>query len=296
MTRLPTSDFLMRDFWAGWRRWAAWTAYAASVLLLGKLRSSSHAEFSTESLALLPVIAIAWLGGQGNGLIAACIAALTWLMEDIFGGYRFSSSWIQAANAATHLTTYSLVAFLVSKVRLQIQREHEQATRDVLTGLLNRRAFFSAGAIEVERSRRYEHPLAVFFLDLDHFKLLNDTRGHEAGDLALRKTADSLLASLRSTDQVCRLGGDEFAALLPEIGYDEAIEAGKKIAAAVNKALADFPPVTASIGLAWFGADDRNFPEMVKVADKLMYEAKTAGKSALRSQRFPAGDGATRGS
>lgn len=165
-------------------------------------------------------------------------------------------------------------------------RAHEQATRDVLTGLQNRRAFLEAGIYEVERSKRYAYHLAVVFLDLDDFKQLNDTKGHDAGDAVLQATAKALLGALRSSDRVARLGGDEFSALLPEIEYAEAVEAGRKISIAVNNALREFPPVTVSIGIAWFGKVDRSFQAMLKAADELLYEVKESGKNNMLSQSF----------
>ena len=83
------------------------------------------------------------------------------------------------------------------------------------------------------------------------------------------------------------MGGDEFALLLLEIGYEAAVEAGRKISIAVDIALQGFPPVKVSIGIAWFGEADRSFPAMLKAADELMYEVKKNGKDNVRSRRFP---------
>ena len=83
------------------------------------------------------------------------------------------------------------------------------------------------------------------------------------------------------------MGGDEFAVLLLEIGYEAAVEAGRKISTAVDTALKGFPPVKGSIGIAWFGEADRSFPAMLKAADELMYEVKKSGKNNVRSRHFP---------
>ncbi|MEN6587526.1 MAG: GGDEF domain-containing protein, partial [Sulfuricella sp.] len=147
---------------------------------------------------------------------------------------------------------------------------------------------FASIFYEVERAKRYARPLTVIFLDLDDFKQLTDTKGHNAGDAALQATAKALLSTLRSSDRVARMGGDEFAVLLPEIGYDAAVEAGRKISIAVSKALEAFAPVKASLGIAWFGEADRMFPEMLKAADGLMYEGKESGKGDMRPRRFSA--------
>ncbi len=293
MGKVTRSDFLLATFWTGWRRWAAWSLCVGAILLFGALRTATDAEFTFASLAVLPVLVIAWMDGKRNGLFVAVFATTAWIVGDIIVSERqFSAQWIPWANAATRLMTYSLVALLAAQVRRQLEREHEYATRDTLTRLMNRRAFFEAGTAEVERSKRYAHPLTVAFLDLDDFKRLNDTQGHDAGDAALRATARALLRALRSSDRVARLGGDEFAVLLPEIDYDAAAEAGRKISIAVNTALKDFPPVKASIGVAWFGEADRSFPAMLKAADELMYEVKEGGKNDMRAQRIAATIGA----
>jgi diguanylate cyclase (GGDEF)-like protein len=216
----------------------------------------------------------------------AFLAAAMRGIGDLTSERQFSAPWIPWANVVTRFFTYTLVAFLAAQVRLQFEAEYERATHDPLTGLQNRRAFLQAGAEEVARSTRYSHSIAVIFLDLDEFKKLNDTRGHDSGDEALRRAAEALLSALRTSDRIARLGGDEFAVLLPEIGYDAALEAGRKAHAAMNTALERYPPVTVSAGVAWFESTDRLFPEMVKAADELMYEVKKSGKARMLSRRI----------
>ena len=283
-----TSDFFLATYWIGWRRWVAWSICISAVLLLGTFRAETDAELAFASLVLLPVLVIAWIGGKWNGLFMAFLGAVMWAVTDIVSERQFSASWLPWANSATRFVTYSIVAVLAAKVRMQLERENEHATCDALTGLKNRRAFLDAGTAEVARSKRYAHSLAVIFLDLDNFKQLNDTSGHDAGDAALQATAKALLGTLRSSDRVARLGGDEFAIMLPEVGYDEADEAAHKIFDAINIALQEFLPVTGSIGVAWFEKVDRSFPDMLKAADELMYEVKASGKGNVLSRRVTA--------
>jgi diguanylate cyclase (GGDEF)-like protein len=284
MTKL--SYFLHGTFWTGWRRWLTWVVCISLLLMLGAFRVGTDAQFSLASLSLFPVLFIAWLGGRRNGLLMALFATTLWAIGDFSAEAKFSAAWVPWANTVTHFMTYYLVAVLTAQVRLHFVKEHEQATHDSLTGLINSGAFLEAGATEVERARRYAHPLSVIFLDLDNFKQLNDSRGHDAGDAALRATAQALQSSLRSNDRVARLGGDEFAVMLPEAQYDESVETGHKICAAVNAALREFAPVTASIGVAWFENADRAFPEMLKSADELMYEVKMSGKGKICSRHI----------
>ncbi len=288
MKKIEISHFLLATFWTGWRRWLAWACCIGVLFFFGALRTATGAEFAFASLALIPVLVIAWFGGKTNGLLMALLAAVMWGLSDLASKQPLSADWIPWVNAFTRFATYSLVAVLAAQVRIQFIREHEHATRDPLTGLLNRRAFVDAGNSEVKRAFRYNHPLAIVFLDLDNFKQLNDTKGHDAGDTALKATSEALLGALRASDLVARLGGDEYAVLLPEIEYGEAIEAGQKLASAVNNELRVFPGLSGSIGVAWFEKADLTFSEMVKAADELMYEVKTRGKNALLPRRFDA--------
>lgn len=280
-----TSAFLTRNT-PPRLRLAAWFVGAVTIAALGFLRTATDAEYIFASAAILPVAVVAWIGGRRDGIILSLLAAIMWTSADTFSQRQFSAEWIPFVNGLTHFVTNAFVAHLTVRVRTLLEREREIASHDALTGLLNQRAFFEAGDAEANRSRRYGHPLAVAFLDLDDFKRLNDSQGHEAGDRALKAAAKGLHRSLRNTDRLARLGGDEFAVLLPEISYDAATNAGNKIAAAMQAALKEFPPISASIGVAWFESAAGDFPAMLEAADALMYEIKKAGKHGMRIQRF----------
>lgn len=280
------SGVLYLNLWVGWKRWAFFLACFSIILLLGIIRVKTDSEYAFASLALLPIILVAWFGGKGYGVFLAFVASIMWLMADLTTNQQFSSLWVPWVNALTRLSIYSLIAFLLAVVRQQLVREREQATQDVLTGLQNRRAFLEKGNAEVVRSDRYNHPLAVFFLDLDNFKSLNDTKGHDVGDEALRVTARVLQNSLRASDQIARLGGDEFAGILPEIDYESAVETLRKVHADINNALLGFSPVTASTGISYYEKPVLPFTEMLKSADELMHEVKASSKGNVLSKKF----------
>ena len=288
ISRLLISDFLLGTHWRGRLRWAIWLVSLGAVVALGVFRAATDAEFAVASLALFPVLAIAWGYGIRSGLFMAALAAATWVFGDIASGRQFSAAWVPWANGITRLLTYGMVAYLAGGIRLLAEREHADAGKDSLTGLQNRRAFIATGKAEVYRARRYARSPAVLFLDLDNFKELNDTLGHDTGDAALCATARTMLNVLRTSDQVARFGGDEFAILLPEIGYDAAVDVGHKISVAVNNTLEHFPTVRASVGVAWFEHATCSFEAMLKAADELMYEAKRSGKGNVRSRKFDA--------
>lgn len=261
---------------------ATWVFAGITLTLLGFIRTSIEAEYAFASLAIIPVLLVTWAGGFLQGVIASMLAVEMWLLAGLLPQEELNAAWIPLANGVTRLATYVLVAYLTAQVRTLLARETELATRDALTGLLNRRAFFQAGEQEIERSRRHGHRLAIVFLDLDNFKRLNDTRGHSDGDRALKAVAKALTATLRTGDRVARLGGDEFAILIPETDDVEASDAGQRIADAVAAALTDFHPVSASIGVVGFRDATEDFHAMLNAADALMYEIKQQGKSAFR--------------
>lgn len=266
----------------------AWVFALIVIALLGILRSSTEAEYAFASVVIIPVCLVAWTGGFKHGAVVSALAVVMWILADLLSGRQFAEVWVPWVNGLTRLATYGFVAYMTAWVRTLLTDVVELATRDALTGLLNRRAFFDLGEAEVSRARRYGHPLAVMFLDLDNFKHLNDTQGHDVGDAALKEVAAALKQTLRTTDHIARLGGDEFAILLPEIGHEAVTEAGTKIANAVTTALTAFKEVSASIGVAWFEGQHGDFPGMLKAADALMYEIKQSGKCGVCTRSFHA--------
>ena len=159
------------------------------------------------------------------------------------------------------------------------------ANIDNLTGLSNRRIILEAGQRELEQYQRYHRPLSLFILDIDHFKQVNDTYGHAAGDQVLIKLAEVSKRVLRATDVCGRLGGEEFIALLPETPADQAYSVAERL----RQTLADTPVatpageirVTVSIGIAAAIADDKSIDDLIRAADEAMYEAKAAGRNKV---------------
>ena len=265
---------------------AVWATFLLTVLVLGLFRVWTNAEYALASIVIIPVVLVAWEGGIRQGTVAAVIAASMWVVSDLHTEEGLSAPGVSLVNGVVRLLTYCFVAYLVARVRTLLRQQSELAMRDPLTGLMNRRAFLEAGAAESSRSQRYGHSVAVIFLDLDNFKKLNDNHGHDTGDAALKAVADEVRRVLRVTDSAARLGGDEFAFILPQVDNGSANVAGRKVAAAVAAALAPFPPVTASIGIAWFEQANGPFSVMLKEADSLMYAVKREGKTGIRIKSF----------
>ena len=157
------------------------------------------------------------------------------------------------------------------------------ATHDGLTGLPNRVMFTQLLGLSIETARRYDRKLAVLFIDLDRFKVINDTLGHEAGDVLLREIAARLRECLRASDVVARLGGDEFVVLLQEINDPaQAAAVARNILNVVMKPvviLGQECRVTASVGVCLHPDDGQDDQSIMKNADMAMYLAKEEGKN-----------------
>jgi diguanylate cyclase (GGDEF)-like protein len=181
---------------------------------------------------------------------------------------------------------------LQASAMLENARLFALATRDPLTGLLRRHAAMDRLAEEVERCRRTFHPFAVALADLDHFKDVNDTRGHAAGDAALRAVADVFASYSRRTDLVARYGGEEFLFLLPDTPAAGARVHAEAVRAQVERTLARTGPgdeapvrVTVSIGVYAVGAPGllADPDELVRRADEALYRAKRAGRNRVEA-------------
>lgn len=158
---------------------------------------------------------------------------------------------------------------------------------DHLTGALTRRGFVEQAEREMARARRYGRPSTLVMLDLDHFKRVNDTHGHAAGDWVLQKLAKTVGSTLRPCDVLGRLGGEEFAILLPETAGDEAVVAVERLREVIATqpiALDDAAMlhVTASFGAAPLAPEIDSFTTWLKQADTMLYAAKAAGRNCTR--------------
>ena len=155
------------------------------------------------------------------------------------------------------------------------------ASADPLTGLANRRGGEKDIAAEISRARRQNTPLSCVLLDIDHFKEVNDTFGHQAGDYVLRELSSLLRRTVRAYDILVRWGGEEFLVVLPGVDHEQALKLAERIRQAVeNLPLAGIGGVTASVGVAALG-NDYSFEAMFATADRRLYSAKASGRNTV---------------
>ncbi len=182
------------------------------------------------------------------------------------------------------------IAFDVTERKLLTDSVVHMAGHDQLTGLPNRSVLNERLEEGIRRARRSGHRLAVFMVDVDHFKRINDSLGHGAGDEVLRFVANQLRASLRSTDTVARVGGDEFVVVMPDFGLAADAErcADLMLQKICTPTLVDDREVrmTASIGVCLFPEDAGTASDLLRNADVAMYEAKNEGRGCIRAYSF----------
>lgn len=160
------------------------------------------------------------------------------------------------------------------------------ATTDHLTGLLNRRAFLDATEREIRRAHRYGQSLSLLMLDVDHFKRINDSHGHPAGDEVLRRIAAACRGMLRDEDLTGRLGGEEFAVTLVQAPLSAAIAVAERLCKTIGDLVIGYEgktlSATVSVGVAEFGSGDDTLSGLISRTDELLYAAKHAGRNRVR--------------
>ena len=178
------------------------------------------------------------------------------------------------------LASHAAIALDNARLFSEVQ---QLATTDSLTGIFNRRHFFALARGEVERSRRYQYPLSLIMLDIDHFKQVNDTYGHATGDMILQQIAQRCRKNLRETDIFGRYGGEEFVVLLPLTDLENARLVAERLrleAAEVGRE-ANVEGVTISLGVAAMSGSGEDPESLLGKADQALYAAKQAGRNRV---------------
>jgi diguanylate cyclase (GGDEF)-like protein len=184
-------------------------------------------------------------------------------------------------------------------LQARLEAEH-RANTDVLTGLANRRAFMQAAAIECERHERRAEPLSLILFDLDRFKEINDTHGHEAGDAVLAECAGRLTRVLRGYDLCARIGGEEFCVVMPDTPLETAVATAERIRQTLAVAPVHYSgariSMSASFGVAQWLLGDRSIEAALARADTALYQAKRAGRDRVVANKTPFVPGSGAGS
>ena len=250
-------------------------------------------------LLLVPEVLAPWTGG-GARTVALALAAstvgvvLTGALVAAHMRYRYASmvrtaERIAAGDYSQRVGSPGVglegrLARAVNEIAEALADTHDRATIDRLTGVANRQALLAALFAEVERATRYERPLSVAFVDIDHFKAVNDSYGHASGDVVLRGVAQTISTHLRASDMIGRYGGEEFMLILTETDVEEGALLTEKLRTLVQRQrypIDDNPElsVTISIGIAGGTGTRLRMESLVRDADAAMYSAKSLGRN-----------------
>ncbi len=196
-----------------------------------------------------------------------------------------------SSDARAGQKAYSLIIRDISDRREATEALRQSVFSDHLTGLANRRAFFEAASLELERWFRMPRPLSVVMIDADHFKAINDEHGHAAGDAVLRHLAAGMSFNFHAMDVVARLGGEEFVVLMPGIAPDRAEAAALRLCRSVANQTVEvngaFIRYTVSAGVASMQAGVEGVDELLQRADAAMYAAKVKGRNRVERWTAP---------
>jgi diguanylate cyclase (GGDEF)-like protein len=263
------------------RRALRLAGYIAMTLAVYWANTQTPPEIRLGILYIVPVLLVTWTDGLawGVGFAAATIG-----MREVVAADQLPTGtpvlW-RILNSTSYIVVLGVAMAGLQRLRRIQEQLSRLATHDPLTGLVNARSFAARLTQELERNRRYPRPLALLYLDLDDFKVINDSHGHQTGDAVLRLVADAMRSSVRQADIIGRLGGDEFAVLMPETDSALADAAAKRLAAGLRNVFKGTPSVTASIGVVSCTATETNTDQLLRRADQAMYDAKKAGKDRV---------------
>ncbi len=248
------------------------------ALLSGALASTTVIAFrlSTDTDGLVTLSSII---GLAIYLALMGVEFFTYIrrLQEVQGAVASQKQILEDANAALHEQ--------ISKIHDLQEKLRDQANRDSLTGLFNRRYLEGTLEREIARCKREGTPIAMLLLDIDHFKLINDTYGHQAGDEVLRVFSRLLQDSARTEDIVCRYGGEEFLLVLPKMPLDIARERGEHLLRLIEDTVFLFGDhrirITTSIGIAGTPPHSSSAEGLIRCADQALYLAKRNGRNRV---------------
>jgi len=198
---------------------------------------------------------------------------------------RLKAAWRYVRLRDAWERDHSRLTTAAAELALTNRRLQEAALSDPLTGLANRRAGLTVLSQAWSSSVRYGHPLSVIMIDIDHFKSVNDTHGHAAGDLVLQQLSQCLRTTARKEDSVCRWGGEEFLMICPNVGAQECVRMAERLRKLVEQIRINSEgkviQVTISSGVASWSAQSQHVEQMLGQADKALYKAKNGGRNVV---------------
>jgi len=262
----------------------------AALAVVGALGAAGYfaPDWSLSIFYLIPIALVAGTIGFRPGLTVSAASSAALALAQFRGTLARTHPLLPWWDGAAHFAFFAVTSGLLAELRQELGNEERLARIDSTTGAPNRRAFLEAVSSEIARANRYGKSFAVGVLDLDNFKLINDTLGHDAGDEVLRALVQLLRRNLRTVDMVARLGGDEFGLLLPETGQEGAgIVVGKLQDDFAATMQGSGKTLTFSGGVMVFREPPESVAAALSAADELMYRIKRGRKGGILTATTP---------
>ncbi len=254
------------------------------LLLVSILDYLSGRDAKMDLFYLLPILLITWFASTEWAIVAAVLTSLVWVIVNRFIYNLLIDTW----NIFIDLGVFQVFIVVLSVLKRDIQRLNELAYEDGLTGIANSRYFYKVAEIEINRSQRFGKIFSVVYIDVDDFKIINDTLGHNTGDTVLAEIATTICQHVREVDTVARLGGDEFAIIFPETDLDGVKHGLAKIQRILTELTTHHHwPITFSMGVVTFAKPPASAQEMIGFADQVMYSVKKQGKNSIAFEVWP---------
>ena len=254
--------------------------YRLAVLAVDSRRHQQSAPVYVEFRLMPPWWRTGWFL-SGVAILLACLVGLaSWLrVSALIAQQQHLEELVRERTHQLELEKKELIEARLALV--------EQASRDGLTGLLNRSAIFDVLTAEIIYATEKNTPLAIVLADLDHFKRINDTYGHQIGDAVLRECARRFGLATRPTDYIGRYGGEELLLVMPGLSQDNSMERLENLRATIAHEMFDCEgiglPVTCSFGVAWVDEHIRSIKPLIAMADQALYTAKTRGRNRVET-------------
>jgi diguanylate cyclase (GGDEF)-like protein len=264
------------------------SAFGLACLTLGAVAwmdFATGAEVRFLALYFVPLLIAGWHLGRRGIVVFTILAAMVWVGVLYGVGIRFDGTHHWVINALATGVGFLTVSLLVGFLRSALDREQALARTDPLTGLSNRRELADRVASELALCKRAGRAATLVLIDLNDFKLVNDSLGHQGGDDVLRTFAGILSKSVRASDSVARIGGDEFVIFMPDTDADQAEQLVDRVrSAAASASLLQSSGVTLSVGVHSEDPAASDLGSMLTEADALMYDAKRRRKAAIEPE------------
>ncbi len=236
--------------------------------------------FPIDLLYLVPVFLAAWYVSEYLGAFVCMICGLSMIVDNHIvpgNGQGLGCEW----NVITEIMFLMAINFTIAAFKKKYDRTMGLANKDCLTGALNRNGFFPIAEHEINMSRRYNRTLTIAYMDIDNFKMINDTLGHHTGDVLLSTVVKTIQENIRASDTLARLGGDEFVLLFTETAEENARKFLGKLMQKLRISMSKNGwRVTFSLGVITFANPPASVDDMIKAADLKMYSVKLRGKHA----------------